>query len=336
MSSKLAGGIPQYNIIMAGLGVIWDSVKAGVLPRCRDGSMIQLLDVLYLLLKNKGVVGKNTGFNVCFQAERFRFSPLNNLFPSSSSEGYFAWDDFVDGLVGLFIASIFVIIAICVAKSVWHYLDPQFRSIIPAHKQWYVVANLCKAFILGCMVLSSRYWNYVYRSYALDQMEMLYVKRCAILYVSTDVVALLLVPKLPRSTIMHHVSTTILIVGSFALNLEIEGYRGFIGVGKMLILYGVFSTIPYLVNAYLALRVVYPEANWLGIIVKLSVWSYILCCACNWTTHLLWLFSLILNMELSVINVLYLAGISMLVNDDIVLIKWLMKRSSPVLEEKKD
>ena len=316
---------------MAGIGPIWESVRKGSWPRCHDGSLLQPLDVLYLLFSNKGYNSTSTGFNVCFVAHLHIFPPLRNMLPTPTA--YFTPDHFVDGLVTLFIASIVVTIGIFLVKTIWFYFHPEFRSIKPPHKQWYVVANLSKSFFLGSMALSSRYWIYVYHFCVLDNMDTIYVKRCAILYVATDLVALFMVPKLPRSTILHHVTTTTLIIMVTAVNLETKGYGGLLGVSKMVILYGIFSTIPYLVNAYLALRVVYPKAWWLLIVVKLSLWTYIFCCICNWSFHLIWLVSLILNTQLSVFNVLYFSAMSMMVNDDIVLIKWLMKRSSPILEE---
>ncbi len=52
----------------------------------------------------------------------------------------------------------------------------------------------------------------------------------------------------------------------------------------MVILYGIFSSVSYSANVYLALRVVYPRATWLGFVVRLSLWTYVIVCACNWTT----------------------------------------------------
>ncbi len=40
---------------MAGFGAVWGNVKGGLLPRCRDGSPLEPLHVLYLLLKTKAL-----------------------------------------------------------------------------------------------------------------------------------------------------------------------------------------------------------------------------------------------------------------------------------------
>lgn len=314
---------------MAGAGPVWDTLTSGRWPKCHDGSLLEPLDTLYLLFRNRG--SNASGFNVCFVPDRFQFPPLRNLLPDPTT--YFTPDDFVDSVTCLFITSILITLGMILVKNIWARIDPQFASITPSHKQWYVVANLSKSFFLGCMALSSRYWIGVYYSYIFDQMDMLNIKRCGMLYVATDLVALYMVPKLPTSTILHHVTTTLLIVMVTAVNIEVKGYGGLLGVSKMAVLYGIFSTIAYLVNAYLALRVVYTKAWWLSGLVKLSLWPYVFCCLCNWSVHLIWFGSLVINFELSLFNVLYLLAISTMVNDDIVLIKWLIKRSSPILED---
>jgi len=317
---------------MAGVGAVLSSLLESKWPRCHDGSLLQPLDILFLLFKNKG--RNSTGFNVCFPADRFQFLPLRNLLPDPTA--FFTPDDFVDCLVCLLLVSIVVAVGMTVGKFVWERMDPQFDSITPSHKKWYVVANISKSFFLGCMCLTYRYWIGTYYGYIHDALDMINVKRCGMMYIATDMVALCMVPKLPFSTKMHHITTTILIVMVSAVNIELQGYGGLLGVSKMAILYGIFSTIPFMVNAYLALRVVYSKAEWLHVLVNLSLWPYILCCACNWSAHLVWLCSLIYNLELSVVNVLYLLAISTMVNDDIVLIKWLRKRSSPGVGDKEE
>lgn len=316
---------------MAGAGAVLSSLSEGKWPLCHDGLIPQPLDILYLLFKNKG--RNATGFNVCFVGDHFKFAPLRSILPDPTP--FYTPDDFIDSLICLFISSIMVVMGMTLGKYVWERVDPQFSSIKPTHKKWYVVANLSKSFFLGCMCLTSRYWIGSYYGYIYDNLYNLNVKRCGMLYIATDVVALFMVPKLPFSTKMHHVTTTLLIMIVSAVNVEVKGYSSLLGVSKMAVLYGIFSTMPFLVNAYLALRVVYSKGDWLHILVKMSLWPYLLCCACNWTVHLIWFCSLVYNFELSIVNVLYLLAISTMVNDDIVLIKWLIKRSSPGVGEEK-
>lgn len=314
---------------MAGAGAVLSSLSEGKFPLCHDGYILEPLDVLFLLFKNKG--NNATGFNTCFVGDHFQLGPLRNTLPDATP--FFTPDDFIDCLVCLLIVSVVVILGMVVGKYVWERIDHQFASINPSHKKWYVVANLSKAFFLGCMCISSRYWIGTYNGYIYDNLAMINVKRCGMLYIATDLVALFIVPKLPFSTKMHHITTTLLIIMVSAVNIQVKGYSGLLGVSKMAVLYGIFSTMPFLVNAYLALRVVYSKGNWLHVLAKMGLWPYVLCCACNWTVHLIWLCSLIYNLELSIVNVLYLLAIATMVNDDIVLMKWLAKRSSPGVGE---
>ncbi len=318
---------------MAGAGTVWSSVSEGKWPRCHDGKFLEPLDTLFLLFKNKG--RNATGFNVCFVGERIQFAPLRSLLPDPTS--FFTPDDLVDCLMCLLIACVTVAVGMIVVKYIWERADRQFATIHPSHKKWYVVANMFKSFFLGCMCLSSRYWIGAYYAYFEGVFAAaINFKRCGMLYIATDVVALFMVPKLPFSTIMHHIVTALLIIVVAAVNIGMDGYVGLLGVCKMAILYGIFSSMAFLVNAYLALRVVYSKASWLRVLVNFSLWPYILCCICNWTVHLIWVFNLITTMEITVVNFLYLLAISAMVNDDIVLIKWLIKRSSPGVEDQKE
>lgn len=311
---------------MAGIGAILSYLSEGKWPRCHDGRLLEPLDILFLLYKNKG--RNATAINFCYVADRFNFPPLRNLLPDPTAS--FTPDDFVDCLVCLFITSLFVVVGMALVKHLWERVDHHFAAIKPSHKKWYVVANLSKSFFLCCMAVSPRYWEGTYDAYIHQRIEGINMKRCGMMYVATDLVALFMVPKLPLSTVLHHITTILLILIVSTVNINVEGFSGLLGVCKMVLLYGVFSTIPYLVNTYLALRVVYSKDSWLHLVVKISLWPYVLCCVCNWTVHLIWAGFLLYNIDLSVPNILYLLAISTMVNDDIVLIKWLIRKSSPV------
>ena len=313
---------------MAGIGALTDSESLyhGQWYRCSDGWPLEPLDVLHLMFPNKG--RNSTGRNVCFVPKLIEFAPLRNLLPDST--GLFQADHLVDSSVILFTLCALVTIGLILAKFIWERVDPSFASIMPSHKKWYVVANMSKAFFLACMALSSRYWIGAYLGFFLDEFQTVELKRCGMLYLTTDVVALYMVPKLPLSTILHHISTSVLIMLVSSIDISIKGWQGLLGVCKMSLIYGVLSSFAFLVNAYLGLRVVYPKALWMHWLVKLSLYPYVLCCAVNWTVHAIWLAGVISAFDLSIYNVLYVLAISFMVHDDIVLIRWLLKRSSPM------
>lgn len=313
---------------MAGLATTMngESFRNGNWYLCSDGKVMEPLDILHLFFPNKG--RDTVGWNVCFIPEYFRLPFLRNLLPDETE--YFLPDDLVDSVAALFYLCVFITVTLFVVRYTWEWLDPQFAVIAPPHKKWYVIANLSKAFFLGCLTFSSRYWIGTCNSITNDDFSGLEVKRTGILYLATDVVSLYMVPKLPRTTILHHITTTTLILLMCSMNMSLAGWTSLLGVCKMAILYGIFSSVSFSVNAYLALRVIYPKAKWLRWLVPISLWLYILLCATNWSVHLVWVVWIVTSWEVSVYSVLYLLAILAIVQDDIVLIKWLWKRDSPM------
>lgn len=308
---------------MAGLAALYTLNYNSTSPWyiCPNGEFIEPLDILHTLFPNEG--RKRVGDNVCFVARRFNFPLLENLLPSPTK--YYTPDDFVDGVISLMVMSIVVSVMMLLVRETWTCVDSAFSSINPPHKKLYVVANLAKAILLAILALSPRYWAGSFRFYY-DEFQGVEIKRCGIIYITADFVALFLVPKLPRSTMIHHVTTSVMAIIVTSMDIQIPGWNGFLGVAKMGVLYGLFSSAAFPVNIYLALRVVYPKARWMPILVHVSLWVYILCCILNWGIHLVWIFRVVSQWEFSVVPLLYLVAVYFMVNDDIILISWLIKR----------
>ena len=290
---------------------------------CPNGEFIEPLDVIHTAFPNEG--RDIAGENVCFIGRPFQFTPLKRLLPNPSA--HFTPDELIDGLISTLVISICVTISIYFTREVWNCVDSKFNSISPAHKKMYVVANMSKAALLAILALSPRYWVGSYNCFILDEFKAIETKRCGIIYIVTDLVALFVVPKLPRSTVFHHVTTTVLSVLVCSMNLQMKGWNGLLGVSKMGVLYGLFSSIAFPVNMYLALRVVYPNAKWLSGLAKFSLLTYVTCCAMNWSIHAVWLVRILYDWRnLSLFPFLYLIAIYFVVADDIVLMKWLYSR----------
>lgn len=242
-------------------------------------------------------------------------------------------DEFIDSLSSLSILCFTVTLAMILCYVAWDQLDSTFRNVKPAHKKWYVIANMCKSALLGISCLSRKYWEGAYRCYILDQFPGIPLKRTMAIFAVTDVVALWMVPKLPTSTIIHHVTSAVLYLVACATDMTEQGWTGNLGVAKMIVVYGNFSTVAYLVNAYLALRVLYaPNSRSMRILCRVGFWSYVLCCAGNWGIHLIWFLNGIQTMSFTWAALPYIVAVMFIVNDDIVLLRWLWKRSSPGAE----
>ena len=314
---------------MAGAGALIGSLSEGKVPLCQDGLPLEPLDYLALLFPNKG--SNISGSNVCFVQQAFKIPALRKLLPDPTD--YFTPDDVVDSVACFAVLCVLITLGMIACKLIWERLDGNFAAINPPHKKWYVVANLSKALFLAILASSHRYWLGTYNFYFYDHFQVLELKRCGVIYIATDAVALYMVPKLPRSTVIHHFASIFLVGVVTTMNLEIDGWSGLLGICKMSVLYAVFSTVAYSVNAYLAFRVVYPKAVWLKHLVKMSLWTYLLCCACNWSIHAVWLINLLLSYQISVFNLLYMIMLAAVIHDDIVLIKWLINRSSPMAKD---
>ena len=304
--------------------------------QCADGKIITPMDVLQMMFFPHHY--DRPGDNVCYEPKPYQIPFLKQYLPAEDSfGGVFLPDDFTDSVVGLALACFVISLGIVIAKLTWEKLDPNFNNITPSHKKWYVVANISKSVFLLCIALSPRFWKECYRGFIMDNWppSLLFIKRCCILYVATDLVALIMVPKLPFSTKMHHTVTTLIVLAVGGGNLRVRGTTGFLGACKMAVLYGSFSSVPYLVNAYLGLRVIYSKRRWLYEMCRLSLVVYMLVCALNWFTHLMWLFGYWGDSNFSLPIILYVMMMVMMINDDIVLIKWLFKQGSPMASKNK-
>jgi len=268
-------------------------------------------------------------FNMCLVPRYITVPWLEKLLPPSS--GAYAVEDLIDSIACLFITMVLLSITWYVVYYVWNKVDHKFAAITPAHKKWYVVGNLSKSFLLGIQALSIRYWLSVYSGHIEGRYRVrLELKRCIVLYVVTDVLALFMVPKLPRSTFIHHVTTLLMAVVVWGMDTTIPSTQGTNGIVKMIITYGQCSTVAFLVNAYLAWRVVYPKARWVKITCHLALLSYLLSCFMNWSSHLFWLYGCVVNMDINVLTFLYIIGLAFTINDDIKLISWLITQQSPM------
>lgn len=299
--------------------------------QCSDEMVVTPIDILQMVFFPHSY--DRVGDNACYLPRPYEWPFLRSLLPEKGGlGGAFLPDDFIDGVVGLALLCLVITPALVASKYLWEWMDPEFKNITPTHKKWYVVANMSKAFFLLCIAASPRFWIGMYRGFILDNWpsSLLFVKRCVVLYVSTDLVALYMVPKLPTSTLVHHVITVMVVLTVVGVNIRVRGTVGLLGACKMAVMYGCFSSIPYLVNAYLGLRVVYSKRWWMYELCRFSLIMYLLCCFLNWLAHSLWLMGYWGNTDFSLPIILYLLMVMTMINDDIVLIKWLIRKGSPM------
>ena len=293
--------------------------------KCPDGSYIEPLDALMLLFPHEN---SSDSRGNCFTPKHYKVPFLNDLLPERTD--LYLPDDLIDILNVIFRMCVLLTIAFIVCKYIWEGLDPKFRAIQPSHKKWYVVANMFKAMILAVLTLCRFFWKEFYKGSILDDFTQLAVKRGCAVYIVPDIVALYMVPKLPRTTIVHHIVTTLSGLVIFSTNLEIKGYTGLLGFVKMGTIYGSLSGLAFSVNAYLGLRVVYRDAKWIKLLSYLSLFVYLGISFINWSFHVWWFVGVVRAWDYSIYSIVYIAVFYLIVSDDIVLIKWLLRQSSPM------
>ena len=147
----------------------------------------------------------------------------------------------------------------------------------PMPRREYVIKNFCKSvglFFLCATAIPTVVipaFNGVWRTKL--------IRMIAAAYVSHDFVGLLRVP-LSWSTRLHHVSSVVLMCVCFNLDFSTSL------LGQAIFVYTFCSAMAFVVNMYLAVRIVgwkYKVA-----LCRLSFVVYSVCCACNWTWHLVY------------------------------------------------
>lgn len=233
-------------------------------------------------------------------------------------------------------------IAAYAVKFLLNLVWPSFGRITPKHKQMYVVMNIFKATILMTHCLSPTWWVMSWENYRCNLNPFLNVvgmetqpdcdwtkmphQQYTILlvgglYVTSDVVALIVVDKLPFGTKLHHYMT-----GLFCACVTFIPSAMEYGVAQKLFHYGFWSTLAFPVNYFLAFRIVeQARPAWMMALSLLSLITYIVVCVGNWGIHAAWLVDVLLHEEMGakIGATLYCISLATLINDDLILMKWL-------------
>jgi len=151
------------------------------------------------------------------------------------------------------------------------------------------------------------------------------IRNYGAIYVGNDLCGLIMVKNLPKSTKFHHVVSVILY--SIVSYYNVEEYD----IVKMIAIYTIFSFIPYSVNFFLAMRFFITKENtqlnyYIDLNRIVAKYTYLFTCICNWIIHLHFLYEKIISNKLSIYHIMYFMFLIPIINDDIVLLKWLNKK----------
>jgi hypothetical protein len=193
-------------------------------------------------------------------------------------------------------------------------------------KRYYIIKNFIKSALMAIIFIAMAFvfipnilrgeWN--------DSHNRL----IGVFYVSNDLAGLFAVPKLPQSTKFHHYTTVFLFMLICSISTEEET------IGRLLVIYTIFSCIPFLVNTYLGLRFFYTRGDELTDKEKevnriidinriLAYYVYLICCFFNWSYHIYFLIKKIQVNELTWEYYVYYLLLVPLINDDLILLSWL-------------
>lgn len=181
---------------------------------------------------------------------------------------------------------------------------PRYSS---SNKQVYIVKNIVKSMYLCLLAVSAPFlittWdNHIIRIFAA-------------LYVSNDLMGMIVCPNLPTSTRIHHMTSVLFLMAAFMTDFTTNH------VAQMLFYYTYASSMAFAVNAYLGLRLCYDKNDhpkWLQYLKHIAKYTYLFICIGNWC-HQMYL------MEWVYEESIYCFMISLIIMDDIILLRWLFK-----------
>jgi len=167
--------------------------------------------------------------------------------------------------------------------------------------------NLVKSFFLG--ILSFLFF-YHYLSNTLFEYNVLY--NLGSTYILLDLIALFVVHKMQLTTKIHHIIVQLLFIISYLYEFNVSTY-----VVQGIIIYTIFSSFAFMVNAFLAFRI-FITNKWLVTFAKISMNIYIVSCCFNWIYQIY-----ILHHLTIIVGLIYFTLLILIVYDDITLIKYL-------------
>jgi hypothetical protein len=136
-------------------------------------------------------------------------------------------------------------------------------------------------------------------------------------YAATDASALIYNPQCHNSTLIHHLVVQLFYYYCYYMDFDMN-----YGVARGIGVYCILSAYAYLVNFRLAIRFLpYTELEYY--INEASLFIYTTTCVLNWAIQSYFLFG---GLQMRIIErIVYMGALSMTINDDIFLIKFLRK-----------
>ena len=196
--------------------------------------------------------------------------------------------------------------------------NTQFNAL-KEDRQYYVVKNIVKS--ISLLGISLCTFETMYNCMINQPIDNFFIKTIATIYVTNDIVALAVVPNLPKSTKIHHSTTTFLLFFNYISDYSTIYEPN--NVAKLIIVYALFSCYSFSVNFYLGVRLLNDNSvkftSFINNIRYSSFIIYLLSCSINWSYQIFTLLSNPIGMS----QIIYVMVMSLVVYDDLVLLSWL-------------
>lgn len=186
-------------------------------------------------------------------------------------------------------------------------------------KQRYVVKNIFKSFVLLSLTIKYKTLLSIYN----NTINLKNIQFNGAIYVANDFLGLIYLynHKLSKTTIFHHLTTILLLF--IISNIDNKDKLLY----KLIYTYTVYSYHAFMVNLYLGVRFLVNENIYMKKLVDIirvfSFYNYLICCIANLLTHM-YLIYIHFN-EVNYTIYIYSLIVIPIINDDIILLKWLKK-----------
>ena len=218
--------------------------------------------------------------------------------------------------------NILIVLGLYIIIAVFLSLNTNYQKI-KLEKQMYIIKNVVKSLVLLYVGFFSSI-DFIYFIYN-EEFEMNAVYDYASFYVANDFIALLIVPNLPKTTILHHKITCLFLV--YTLHVDFNSIEN---VGQLLFIYTIFSSYAFLVNFYLGIRFLKNKNDSKSLLnniinnsKKYAYYIYTISCIINWLIHIVLLSYRAYLGFFNLHYILYSGLLYFIIKDDLILMSWL-------------
>ena len=201
-----------------------------------------------------------------------------------------------------------------------HFLGEHARSFqrISPEKKMYTVSHLIKAGVLAAIAPLglAAFWDGV----MYDEWNTQTFRSLGCIYAIPDFVSMLVVRRMTKSTYVHHA----VVVMFWVISLWVDFTQR--NIFRAVVVYAVFTTHGYMVYTLLATRFLGVTPRMARCLSTIALSSYGGFCVANWVWQVAYIRDLITTSNHWSIYV-YLFAISFVVYDDMLLCKWLLRRT---------